>query len=91
MWLVPRLLLGVWRGISPPRTGETGYHVGSEEGEPLMSTLEFVCELNVPLERVWEFHNDVAPLFKQMFAYRHRVTREALAGVGSASGLERQR
>jgi ligand-binding SRPBCC domain-containing protein len=29
-----------------------------------MPTLEFVCELNVPLERVWEFHNDVATLFK---------------------------
>jgi ligand-binding SRPBCC domain-containing protein len=29
-----------------------------------MPTLEFVCELNAPLERVWEFHNSVETLFK---------------------------
>ena len=29
-----------------------------------MPTLEFVCDLNAPLERVWAFHNTVETLFK---------------------------
>ena len=29
-----------------------------------MPTMEFVCELNAPLERVWAFHNTVESLFK---------------------------